>query len=92
MPDGIYGEWGVRGLIAYSVGFTATLPFFVLPDFYMGPMARVLGGIDVGWLVGLVVSGGVYLALSRTLDVSHERAAIADSETTLRSLSGASRQ
>jgi purine-cytosine permease-like protein len=89
MPDGIYGKWGARGLIAYSVGFLATLPFFVLPDFYMGPMARALGGIDVGWLVGLIVSGGVYLASSRTVDAGHERAAIADSEAALRGLSGA---
>jgi len=87
MPDGIYGEWGVRGLAAYLVGFVATLPFFVLPDIYMGPLARELGGVDVGWLVGLVVSGGVYYALSRTLDADVERAAIEDSEKTLRSLS-----
>jgi len=40
----------------------------------------------VGWLVGLIVAGGVYWALSRTLDVSHERVAIADSEKTLREL------
>lgn len=86
MPNGIYGEWGVRGLVAYSVGFVATLPFFVLPEIYMGPCARALGGIDVGWLVGLVVSGGVYLALSRTLDLGREDAAIADSEATLRRL------
>jgi len=86
-PDGIYGEWGVRGLAAYLVGFAATLPFFVLPDVYMGPLARALGGVDVGWLVGLVVSGGVYYALSRNLDAGRERAAIDDSEKTLRSLS-----
>jgi nucleobase:cation symporter-1, NCS1 family len=92
MPDGIYGEWGVRGLAAYLVGFAATLPFFVLPDVYTGPLARALGGVDVGWLVGLVVSGGVYYALSRTLDADRERAAIEDSERTLRSLSLASRQ
>ncbi len=92
MPDGIYGEWGVRGFAAYLVGFAATLPFFVLPDVYMGPLARALGGVDVGWLVGLVVSGGVYYALSRTLNSDVERAAIEDSERTLRSLSLVPRQ
>jgi purine-cytosine permease-like protein len=51
MPHGIYGAWGTRGLIAYSLGFITTLPFFVLPDIYMGPAARALGGVDVGWLV-----------------------------------------
>ena len=70
---GIYGAWGGRGLIAYALGFCATLPFFVLPDIYTGPAARALGGVDIGWLVGLIVSGGVYRILSRSLNVSTNR-------------------
>ena len=58
--DGIYGAWGARGLAAYVIGFAATLPFFVLPGVYVGPAAQALGGVDVGWLVGLLVSGSVY--------------------------------
>jgi purine-cytosine permease-like protein len=84
MPHGIYGAWGVRGLLAYILGFLATLPFFVLPDVYTGPAARALGGVDVGWLVGLIVSAASYLALCRSLDVSKESAAIAESERALR--------
>jgi len=84
MPHGIYGAWGVRGLLAYILGFLATLPFFVLPDVYTGPAARALGGVDIGWLVGLIVSGASYLALCRSLDVSKESAAIAESESALR--------
>jgi nucleobase:cation symporter-1, NCS1 family len=86
VPQGIYGAWGTRGLIAYVVGFAATLPFFVLPDTYTGPAARALGGVDVGWLVGLVVSGSVYLLLCRSLDVAKEADAIAESERALRRL------
>jgi purine-cytosine permease-like protein len=82
-PHGIYGAWGARGLIAYVVGFIATLPFFVLPDLYTGPAARALGGVDVGWLVGLAVSGAVYLILCRSLDVAGERAAISASDRAL---------
>jgi nucleobase:cation symporter-1, NCS1 family len=82
-PHGIYGAWGSRGLIAYVLGFIATLPFFVLPDLYTGPAARALGGVDVGWLVGLLVSGGVYLILCRSLNVAGERAAISASERAL---------
>jgi NCS1 family nucleobase:cation symporter-1 len=84
MPHGIYGAWGVRGLLAYILGFLATLPFFVLPDVYTGPAARALGGVDIGWLVGLIVSGASYLALCRSLDISKESAAIAESERALR--------
>ena len=80
---GIYGDWGRRGLTAYFAGFAAALPFFVLPDIYMGPAARALGGIDLGWLVGLAVSGGVYLWLSRSFDAAREAPAIRDSERIL---------
>jgi purine-cytosine permease-like protein len=84
MPHGIYGAWGRRGLTAYLVGFVATLPFFVLPEVYSGPAARALGGVDVGWLVGLAVSGGVYYLLCRSLDLARESGAIAESEADLR--------
>jgi nucleobase:cation symporter-1, NCS1 family len=87
MPDGIYGPWGARGLATYGLGFVATLPFFVLPDVYTGPAARALGGVDIGWLVGLIVSGAIYFLLCRSLDVSQESAAIVASERDLRLLS-----
>jgi cytosine/uracil/thiamine/allantoin permease len=85
-PRGIYGAWGSRGLLAYGLGFLATLPFFVLPDVYTAPAARALGGVDIGWLVGLIVAGGTYYLLARTLDLSSEAAAIRESENALRSL------
>jgi purine-cytosine permease-like protein len=83
MPDGIYGAWGTQGLIAYGVGFLAMLPFAVLPEIYVGAAARALGGIDVGWLVGLVVSALVYLWLARNYDPAQEAHAIAQSEASL---------
>lgn len=83
-PHGIYGAWGARGLIAYLAGFAATLPFFVLPGIYTGPGARALGGVDLGWLVGLLVAGAVYLCLSRSFDPSRESQAISQSEQMLR--------
>jgi nucleobase:cation symporter-1, NCS1 family len=82
-PHGIYGPWGGRGLVAYVLGFVATLPFFVLPDVYTGPAARALGGVDVGWLVGLIVSGALYFLLCRSLKLSQEQGAIAQSEREL---------
>jgi nucleobase:cation symporter-1, NCS1 family len=78
-PHGIYGTWGARGLIAYGVGFACEVPFMVLPDLggwsYTGPLAP--NGIDIAWIVGLIVSGGTYLALSRSLDVERELVAAA---------------
>ncbi|MGH8254478.1 MAG: purine-cytosine permease family protein [Steroidobacteraceae bacterium] len=83
VPHGLYGNWSVRGLAAYGIGFASMLPFFVLPEFYMGPAARALGGVDIGWLVGLIVSATVYLWLSRSFDAAKERDAVAASDASL---------
>jgi purine-cytosine permease-like protein len=85
-PHGIYGAWGKQGLISYVVGFAATVPFFVLPEVYTGPVAKLLGGVDIGWLVGLLVAGLVYYVQSRSLDLKREEPAIAASEQALASL------
>jgi purine-cytosine permease-like protein len=79
LVNGIYGAWGTRGLAAYVIGFAATLPFFVLPGVYVGSAAQALGGVDVGWLVGLLVSGSVYALLSRSIDPAREALAIGNS-------------
>ena len=42
------------------------LPFFV------GPAADALGEVDIAFIVGLLVSGLVYVAVTRSLDVSGE--------------------
>lgn len=84
-PDGIYGAWGRRGLIAYGVGLAAMIPFFVVPGVFTGPLAESLGGVDISAIVGLVVSAGVYIALTRSLDVAAEEPAIAESERRLAS-------
>uniref|UniRef100_A0AAU2ADX4 Cytosine permease n=1 Tax=Streptomyces sp. NBC_00093 TaxID=2975649 RepID=A0AAU2ADX4_9ACTN len=70
-PDGIYGAWSWRGLTAYAVGFAAEIPFMVLADLggwqYTGPGARQLSGIDIAWVVGLVVTSLTYLVVTRSL-------------------------
>jgi purine-cytosine permease-like protein len=76
-PRGVYGAWGVRGLLAYAAGFLASLPFFVVPNVFTGPIAKRLGGMDFGWLVGLVVASAVYLFVSRGFDPAREASAIA---------------
>lgn len=67
----IYRRWAWRGLVAYAGGFLVMVPFFALPSF-TGPAARALGGIDLSILVGLPVSGLLYYALARNLDLTAE--------------------
>lgn len=70
-PNGIYGAWSRRGLTAFVVGIAAEIPFVVLP-FFIGPAAAAMGDVDIAFIVGLLVSGVVYVLLTRSLDVSHE--------------------
>ncbi|CDF82215.1 purine-cytosine permease-like transporter [Pseudomonas knackmussii B13] len=78
-PKGIYGAWQLRGIVAYVVGFVCMVPFFYIFDaaagkeVFVGPVARMLDGVDIAWLVGLLVSGLTYYVLSRSLDLEAER-------------------
>ncbi|CUR54873.1 putative NCS1 family transporter [metagenome] len=85
-PHGIYGSWGVRGLVSYFIGLLAMLPFAVLPAYpsYTGFMAARLDGVDYSIVVGLLVSGVLYYVLSRSLDLAAEQPAITASEAALR--------
>ncbi|MEV8099922.1 cytosine permease [Kitasatospora sp. NPDC085879] len=65
-PRGMYGRWSWRGLLSFAVGFGTMVPFFAT-SFFTGPGAEALGGADVSFAVGLVVSGSLYFGLSRGL-------------------------
>ena len=94
-PNGIYGVWSYRGLLAYAIGFCAEIPFMVLlnlvsfKSYYTGPLATDLNSVDISWIVGAVVTGVVYLLLTRNLDVSAEKAAIDRSDAELRAMTSA---
>ena len=85
VPGGLYGTWSRRGLIAYVVGVIAMIPF-VVTSAYTGPVADLLGGVDVSFAVGLVVAGGLYYALTRDLDLAAERRVVEASEVELERL------
>lgn len=80
--NGIYGTWSWRGLVAYSVGFVAMIPFFSV-GFFTGPIAAALGGADISFAVGLVVAGVLYYLLARGIDTSTEDQARRQSELEL---------
>lgn len=61
---GQYGLWSSRAIIAYLAGVVVQLPFLTTA-LYTGFLVESLHGVDVAWIVGFVVPGLVYLALSR---------------------------
>jgi nucleobase:cation symporter-1, NCS1 family len=64
IPNGIYGKFSWRGLVAYAVGLAVEFPFVSQPD-YTGPLVKYLGGADISWLIGWFVAAIVYLVLAR---------------------------
>jgi NCS1 family nucleobase:cation symporter-1 len=56
---GIYGHYNITALACYLVGIVVQIPF-IAADFYTGPGARALGGVDISWMVGIAVVSPVY--------------------------------
>ncbi len=60
-----------RALIAWLLGFLATIPFISsatlpwLSQPWQGPLAHLLGGMDISGIAGAVVSGLLYYVLGR---------------------------
>ncbi len=70
-PQGIYGRWGWRGIVAYLAGFAAMVPFFST-GLYSGPVADAAKGADFSLFIGLPVSAILYFILTRSIDVDAE--------------------
>ncbi|MCE2566149.1 cytosine permease [Komagataeibacter sp. FNDCF1] len=61
---GVYGYCNIPALGAYAIGAAAELPF-MHNGFHTGMFAHMLHGVDVSWIVGLVVTTMVYLLTAR---------------------------
>jgi NCS1 family nucleobase:cation symporter-1 len=61
------GPWrGVKwqGMIAFLVGIGVSVPF-MSSSLYEGPVAHQLGGADISYFIGFIVTGLVYIAIAR---------------------------
>jgi NCS1 family nucleobase:cation symporter-1 len=63
-PDGRYERWNVAALVCYVVGIVVQIPFMA-QELYTGPFTQALGGADISWLVGLVVTTPLYYAWAK---------------------------
>ena len=71
-PDARYGRWNATALVSYLVGIVVQIPFLA-QALYTGPFTEALGGADISWIVGLVVTGAVYYAWARRTTNPPER-------------------
>jgi NCS1 family nucleobase:cation symporter-1 len=61
---GIYGRINAPAVGCYVFGTLVQLPF-VASSLYTGPIARAIGGVDLSWIVGLLLTSPVYYWLGR---------------------------
>jgi NCS1 family nucleobase:cation symporter-1 len=61
---GIYGRVNSAAVACYVLGILVQLPF-VACALYTGPVARAMGGIDLSWIVGLLITSPVYYWLAK---------------------------
>ncbi|OXM64654.1 MULTISPECIES: purine-cytosine permease family protein [Amycolatopsis] len=67
-PAGRYQGTDWRAITAYAVGVAVEVPF-MSTALYTGPLVEVLGGADISWLVGLVVSAVAFYVLMKRYPV-----------------------
>ena len=58
-PNGRYGRWNVVSLTCYAIGVVVQIPFMA-QKLYTGPITETLGGADISWIVGLVVTAVIF--------------------------------
>ncbi len=61
---GVYGRFNWAAIACYILGILIQLPF-VATTLYTGPIANMLNGVDISWIVGLAVISPVYYVLAR---------------------------
>jgi nucleobase:cation symporter-1, NCS1 family len=64
-PDGRYGRWNAAGIAIYLIGILVQIPF-LSTSFYTGPLVAPLGGVDISWIVGLLVPGILYYSFAQS--------------------------
>jgi NCS1 family nucleobase:cation symporter-1 len=61
---GIYGRFNVPAIFCYLLGIAIQMPF-VATELYTGPIAKMLNGVDISWIVGIVVISPIYYVLAK---------------------------
>jgi purine-cytosine permease-like protein len=64
LDGGVYGRFNRRALVAYVVGIAVQIPF-MNTSLYVGPVVDKVGGADLSWLVGLIITGPLYYLIAR---------------------------
>ncbi|MBE7564134.1 MULTISPECIES: purine-cytosine permease family protein [Acidithiobacillus] len=72
MKGGEFGYVNKKAAIAYTLGFILEIPF-MSNAFYTGPIAKMIGGADISWLVASPFIAAFYYVISKSDGVSTHR-------------------
>ncbi|MBB2161941.1 purine-cytosine permease family protein [Gluconacetobacter sacchari] len=61
---GRYGLYNAPALVCYVIGILVQAPF-LSTALYTGQVARALGGVDLSWVVSLILTPPLYIAMTR---------------------------
>lgn len=63
-PNGIYGRWNKIGIGCYFAGILFQLPF-IDTKLYTGRIAKLMGGVDLSWISGLIFTALLYFICAK---------------------------
>ncbi|GAB3708965.1 purine-cytosine permease family protein [Mariniluteicoccus flavus] len=63
-PKGRYRGWQWGTIAVYVIGVLVQIPFMA-QKLYTGPITKMLGGVDISWIVGLVVTALIYYPVAK---------------------------
>lgn len=63
-PNGRYGKWNIIGILTYVIGVVVQVPFMAT-GFYSGFLLDTLHGVDISWIIGLIVPAILYYVLTK---------------------------
>ena len=82
IPNGMYGMWSWRGLVAYGIAFAAMIPFMSTTIAKVA-IAKHLSGGDISPFIGFPIAAGLYYLFSRSIDVAAEARVAAEQKDLL---------
>ncbi|MFC7393171.1 purine-cytosine permease family protein [Scopulibacillus cellulosilyticus] len=62
--NGMYGKFNWKALISYLITVVCEIPF-LNTTIYIGPIAKLLNGIDLAWVLAITIPGILYYYLMR---------------------------
>lgn len=65
--DGVFGKLNYKTMGIYLFTILCQVPF-INTEIYQGPLSKALGGLDIAWIVGIVIAFIFYTTATKIMD------------------------